>query len=377
LNKKDFFCRQLAATFYHADWHYRNRSTIKLVRYNLESPAFTEQLNQQHPPLDTPKDLADWLAITPSELNWFIDLKRYDASTPKHLQHYQYQLLEKRDGRMRLIEKPKTRLKRLQKQIYDEILSGLETHPAVHGFCPGRNCVSHASVHVGKRYLLLFDIEQCFQSIGWAEVKSVFARMGYPNSVSTHLTALCTHRVCLTGTELKGFEQSQRDRLRQRHLPQGAPSSPALMNAVLHRLDKRLTGLARSLGMDYSRYADDIALSSNEHRDWRFLEPIVGGICLDEGVALNHRKTRIKRSHQRQRVVGVVVNKKVNIDRKSFDTLHAILTNCARHGLKSQNIHSHPNFEAHLLGRIQHVKSLNENRGKKLEKVFASIDRNR
>lgn len=135
----------------------------------------------------------------------------------------------------------------------------------------------------------------------------------------------------------------------------------------------RLKGLANSLDLDYSRYADDIAMSGNSHRDWRFLEPLIGGICLDERVSLNYRKTRIYRTHQKQRLVGIVVNNKPNIDRKYFDVLKATLTNCKRHGIESQNRNGHPYFCAHLLGRIQYVKSLNKPRGLKLERIYHDI----
>ena len=47
------------------------------------------------------------------------------------------------------------------------------------------------------------------------------------------------------------------------HLPQGAPTSPALANLSAYRLDLRLAGLAESAGIVYSRYADDLALSSS------------------------------------------------------------------------------------------------------------------
>ena len=356
------------------NWFSRGTSSPQITRFSLEPSTFTDTANGRYPAIDTLGDLAQWLHLTQAELDWFANFKRFDASAPDKLQHYRYEILEKRDGRMRLIEKPKPTLKGLQRKIYEEILSCSETHPAAHGFCKGRSCLSHASIHVGKQYLLLFDIAECFQSIGWYKVKSVFLARGYPEAVSKYLAALCTHSVRLKQTQLRQFDTSQRDRFKQRHLPQGAPSSPALANAVLHRLDLRLAGLAKSLDLDYSRYADDIAMSGNSHRDWRFLEPLIGGICLDEGVILNYRKTRIKRSHQKQRVVGIVVNNKTNIDRKYFDTLKATLTNCVKFGLDSQNHAEHPQFKAHLLGRIQYVKSLNENRGLKLEKIYRNID---
>ncbi len=433
VNKQVFFARQLAAWLYQADWHYKTLLAIvieyvdhlpkdgnalvnelllhypvkpterKLTDFlnssarvsnwfatnpvptikhlSLASERFTDhptdhtkgKTTKRLPIIDTIGDLAEWLSLSLPELDWFANFWRFDTATPEHLKHYQYQLLEKQDGHIRLIEKPKTRLKQLQRKIYEEILATVKTHSAAHGFCPGRSCLSHASIHTNKRYVMSYDIEQCFQSIGWLQVKTVFLRMGYPAKVSTYLTALCTHSVQLNTRQLMNFDASQRARLRQRHIPQGAPGSPALTNIILYRLDQRLTGLANSLGLNYSRYADDIAMSGNAHRDYRFLQPLIGGICLDEGVTLNNRKTRITRSHQKQRLTGIVVNNKPNIDRKQFDVLKATLTNCARYGLQNQNRNNHPDFDAHLLGKIQYVKSINKQKGVKLERIYQSI----
>lgn len=357
-----------------AQWFKGDRSKPVITRIALTRPSPAASAEMPLPPIDTIGDLAQWLSLTPAELDWFANFWRSDASTPDHLKHYRHDLLEKRKGGKRLIEMPKSRLKLIQRKIYQEILVNLKTHPAANGFCKGKSCISHASNHVAKRYLMSYDIADCFHSIGWQLIKAVFLRLGYAPKVSVYLSALCTHRVQLDYKTLRQFNQAQQERLKQRHLPQGAPTSPALVNAVLYRLDLRLSGLAKSLEMDYSRYADDIAMSSNSHRDWRFLEPLIGGICLDEGVSLNYRKTRISRRHQKQRLVGIVVNTKPNIDRQYFDSLKAILTNCKRHGVESQNHKAHKNFRAHLLGRIQYVKSLNRQRGDKLERLYREID---
>ncbi len=60
------------------------------------------------------------------------------------------------------------------------------------------------------------------------------------------------------------------------------------------RLDTRIAGLARALGARYTRYADDIVLSGDAAlRRWAdCVETRIGAWALDEGFALNHRKTR-------------------------------------------------------------------------------------
>ena len=90
--------------------------------------------------------------------------------------------------------------------------------------------------------------------------------------------------------------------------------------------------------------------------------------------SLNYKKAGIKKSHQKQCVTGIVVSSKTNVDRKYFDRLNAALTNCKMYGLSSRNRQGHPNFHAQLVGRIQYVKSLNEQKGLKLEQIYQQIN---
>ena len=151
------------------------------------------------------------------------------------------------------------------------------------------------------------------------------------------------------------------------HLPQGAPTSPAIANLCVFRLDLRLAGLARAAGAQYTRYADDLAMSGEDDfaRYARWLVPRAAAIATDEGFAVNHRKTRIMRRSQRQHLAGVVLNQRPNIRREQFDQLKATLFNCVQRGPASENRDGHSNFRAHLAGRIAHVQSLHAARGKR------------
>lgn len=354
-------------------WFCRPDPKPKIVKFNLQVRQIHQPTNSYLPVLSNVSDLAEWLDLSYGQLDWLADLKRYDPAAPGYFNHYHYSLLRKRDGSARLIESPKSTLKQIQRKINDRILSYVAMHDAAHGFRKRRSCKTHATLHAGKKYLHLFDLAHCFQSIQWQHVYHIFAGLGYAPAVARNLTALCTHTGYANHELLKQLDSDQRQRLRQRHLAQGAPSSPTLSNAVLFSLDKRLAGLAKSLQLDYSRYADDLAFSGNVHRDWQFLEPLVGCICLEQGFSLNYRKSRLIKPHQRQKITGIVINEKPNIDRRYYDRLKAVLTNCSRYGLRSQNRANHPDFRAHLLGSIQHVKSLNAAKGKKLEGIFKQI----
>jgi hypothetical protein len=99
----------------------------------------------------------------------------------------------------------------------------------------------------------------------------------------------------------------------------------------------------------------------------------VGAIALEEGLAINHRKTQVMRRSTQQRVTGIVVNQKINAPRSQYDRLKAILHNCIRHGAHSQNRQRVDDFRAHLTGRIAHCAMLNPARGAHLKALLARI----
>jgi hypothetical protein len=320
------------------------------------------------PAIVTPGDLADWLALTPGELDWFADLKAlgYKKRNSK-LRHYHYKLLDKGDGAIRLIEAPKPRLKWIQQRILAGILEKIPPHPAAHGFVKGRSVKTFAAPHVGKRVVLRMDLKDFFPSISGARIQTVFRTLGYPEKVADLLGGISTNAVP---------RDVLRDPLYARpHLPQGAPTSPALANICFYRADCRLLGLAESAGAAYTRYADDLAFSGGDDFDRRVerFAAHVAAILIEEDFAVHHRKTRIMRQSVRQHLAGVVANQKLNVWRADYDQLKAILTNCVRHGAASQNRDGHTDFRAHLEGRVSYVESINPEKGKKLRAIFRRI----
>lgn len=320
------------------------------------------------PAIVTPGDLADWLALTPGELDWFADLKAlgYKQAQPK-LRHYYYRVLDKGGGAIRLIESPKPRLKWIQQRILAGILDKIPPHPAAHGFVKGRSVKTFAGPHAGQGVVLRMDLQDFFPSIGGLRIQTVFRTMGYPEAVADLLGGIATNAVPRSVLRHPMYACP--------HLPQGAPTSPALANMCLYRADCRLLGLAESAGARYTRYADDLAFSGGVDLDRRVerFSTHVAAILHEEGFAVHHRKTRIMRQGVRQHLAGVVVNRRLNVWRDDFDRLKATLTNCVRHGPASQNRDGHADFRAHLEGRVSYLESIHAERGKKLRAILERI----
>lgn len=338
------------------------------------------------PPLATTGELAKRLGLGDGELAWLADARGLERTAPdERLRNYHYATIARPGRAPRVIERPKHRLKSTQRQILHEILDWIPVHEAAHGFTPGRSVASHAAAHAGSHVVIRIDLQDFFASIQAGRIYGIFRSAGYPEAVAHTLTALATNVVSAAfwnslprppePANLTAHHRLGRQ-LATPHLPQGAPSSPALANLAAFGLDRRLTGLAASLDTTYTRYADDLTFSGSQRlvRQAPLLRRAVADIARAEGFSVNAAKSTLVTQAGRQRVCGVVVNRHPNLSRDEYDRLRAILHNAPRHGPVSQNRDQLPDFRAHLLGRISWVAALNPQRGARLRGQFALID---
>jgi len=238
--------------------------------------------------------------------------------------------IPKRSGGTRRILAPDNSTKTLQRRILHRLLGRLRSHPAAHGFEKGRSIVTNAEAHVGQAVVVRMDLKDFFPATRAKRVRKYFRRIGWNRPAARLLTNLCT------------FEGG---------LPQGAPTSPRLCNLVNHRLDARLTGLAkrrrlwnfrtgqgaetREVGATYTRYADDMTFSfpTDTPGDIRYVIRVTRLIVGREGYELHlHKKLQIRRRHDLQQVTGLVVNKRVNLPRATRRWLRAVEHRLVVHG---------------------------------------------
>lgn len=242
-------------------------------------------LSQSLPTIATVNELAEFLGISEFELKSF-------CLRPKRF-YNTFERAKKSGKGTRKINAPCNKLKTVQKLIKAKILDYVDVHKSSTGYKRGGSIVDNAQVHVGKRALLNLDIENFFPSISMPRVTGLFSAMGFPEDVAIMLARLCC------------FEHA---------LPQGAPTSPSLANIICHKLDRRLKGLAENRKMQYTRYCDDITLSSDENIAKGFVS-FVKQIIAEEGFFVNEEKTRILTRRSCQIVTGLTVNQKVNVPR--------------------------------------------------------------
>jgi RNA-directed DNA polymerase len=324
----------------------------------------------------TIRELAALAGVEPRVLTWLIwilpDQHRYNTFS-----------IARRNGSERRIEAPVKALKDVQKSVADAMLAAYRAPAHVHGFTSGRSPKSNAEVHVDKFHVLRADLADFFPSITFRRVKGLFK--AWPFEYPAQLADAMARLTCHLGA-----------------LPQGAPTSPIISNFICRRMDRDLARLAAKERCHFSRYADDLIFSTNQH----LFPPAIG--LVDEGVALagdslktvvtqngfsiNTEKTTLTRETQRQRVTGIVVNEKVNVPREYVRSLRSLLYIWRVHGKKAaetsmaEHAAASPNrppgkpsarFEHIVRGRVQYVRSIKGKRNPtyfKLAKALSALD---
>lgn len=176
--------------------------------------------------------------------------------------------------RYRIICVPSPQLMKTQRWIAQNILAHGRTHEASVAYKAGSKIVDAASLHCGCSWLIKLDIVNFFESVTERSVYRVFHEMGYQPLVAFELARICTRQGDRTWTrnpqhkkwqatfearsEISSYSAAQM----LGHLPQGAPTSPMLANLAMYDFDKSVEKIADEFGLIYTRYADDLTLST-------------------------------------------------------------------------------------------------------------------
>jgi retron-type reverse transcriptase len=254
-----------------------------------------------------------------------IDKKTAQAISNNIENHYHSYPIKKASGKLRWIDAPQEPLKSIQKKILDRIIYQFRTHESAVGFVKRLNVKHGAERHLGNKVLLCVDINNFFGSLS---LYQVYAAYGYM------LSNLAAKRVNFN-YKTEDVELLVKLTTYKSHVPQGAPTSPALANIICRRMDRELQAIADKNDLTYTRYADDIAFSHlNKNYKITKIMKQVRNILKYYGLTLNKNKTRVLRPHRRMSVTGVVINEKLSVPKYVWRNVRAQLHNLERDNKK-------------------------------------------
>lgn len=332
-------------------------STMRTRNRHIRDLLADDAMLEKHglPLWKTEEDVARALGISLKEL-WFFAIHREKELQP----HYVTFALPKRSGGKRLIMAPKRRLKAIQRKLLGLLAGKLPVSEHAHAFLPGKSIRTGAEPHVGKSFVLKLDLENFFPTVTFARVRGLLIAYGYSFPVATTLAVL------MTEAERQPVEVDGKVfhvPAGQRHCVQGAPTSPALCNAVVLRLDNRLAGLARKHQLFYTRYADDLTFSGELSRaEMLKLRTVIRHIIEEEGFKVNVAKTKLMGRGTRQAVTGVVVNEVAGLSRQERRRIRAMLHQLGQGKLPAD-------MHARAEGKLAYVSMLNARQAEQLRPI--------
>jgi hypothetical protein len=249
-------------------------------------------------------------------------------------------------------------LKVIHRRIKDTIFVNVEFPDYLQGSLKQRDYVSNARKHVNQQILICEDVKKFFPSVLASKVEDVWcAFFGFSLPVAQLLTQLTT---------------------KDGSLPQGAITSSYLANLVLWRDEPLLHAKMAEKGITYSRYVDDMVMSSKKYlskseQAWAIAQ--VYGMLRKNSLSAGRNKHEIFSATKPMIATKLIVNRKPSLPHKKRSKIRAQirqLEQCAESGSQNDALRElagkasqsvgqlgrfHPNEAGHLKERIQAVRN--------------------
>lgn len=237
----------------------------------------------------------------------------FAASSP--YRYKVYSIAKRNSNERRIIAHPSKELKFIQRVISEQLIEVLPIHSAAKAYTKDLSIKDNALPHANSKYMLKMDLKDFFPSIK-------------PSLFFNECRRLNIEFSDLDKELLEGFLFWKRRRSTSLVLSIGAPSSPLVSNFILYRFDETVSRYCRSLGIKYTRYADDLTFSTNEKgvllkfpaKVRRMLH-----LLYDGQIKVNLRKTVLSSKGHNRHVTGITLTNegKLSVGRETKRTLSA------------------------------------------------------
>lgn len=293
--------------------------------------------------------LAKRLPLSRSELLLLI------ATAPNR---YKVHAIEKRHNRgKRLIAQPTAEVKVVQRIVQKYFTGKLPVHECAKAYQPKTSIKDHATPHATNRFLLKIDFKDFFPSIASEDFCSHLER----HVQIDHQSAEVFARVFFWRPK----------RTNKLILAIGAPSSPWLSNTILFEFDTRVAEYCDAAGIIYTRYADDLALSTNNANVLGDALAKIRSICAEltyPRLTINEDKTVFTSKKHNRTLTGLVLSNdgSVSIGRERKREIRALAKNY-------ENGRIEPEKVAYLRGLLAFTLSIDRPFNSSIERMIGTV----
>ena len=247
--------------------------------------------------------------------------------------------IKKRNGKERHILSPQYDLKKIQNNILNKLLYDKRVSNYAKAYVKEISLVDNVSVHKGYKYILKLDIKDFFESVSYVDIYNIFKEFGFSKRICGLLSYLTTY---------------------DDYLPQGAPTSPYLSNLVLRDFDYKIGEWCEENNINYTRYSDDMTFSMNEYN--KDIIRFVRVNLYKYGLELNNDKICLIHNSKQQKITGIVVNNKIQVDSKYRKKIRQEVYYIKKYGIDEHlnkiNVTDKEKYIKSLYGKILFVLSV-------------------
>ncbi|CAI3941990.1 unnamed protein product [Commensalibacter communis] len=257
--------------------------------------------------------------------------------------------IEKKNGGQRCIIDTVDPLKSLLKSINKVFFKNVYFPEYLTGSISGRDYISNVKIHRNSKNIITEDITSFFDNITESHVYDIWRRFfRFSDSVSQILTQLTT---------------------KDGKIHQGVPTSSYLANLSLWRHEKDFVNDLKKKGFVYSRYVDDMAISSSnviskEDKTW-VISHLIGMLSANK-LRIKRSKHAVLTSNKPMNIMGLNINgSKPTTLKKDRDIIRATLHRFDKHpaSFSVEDLRS-------LQGKIINIRRMHISKGEKFLKQF-------
>lgn len=213
--------------------------------------------------------------------------------------YYKDYYITKKNGGKRCISQASPELKSMQYWIVENILKKLPISRGAFAYKKGDSIKKHALVHKLSKYIFHTDIINFFGNIHSEMLTPIIAK---------HLNILDELEIDCSSAN----DEIKKICFRNNALCIGTVSSPIISNIIMYEFDENMIDYCKKNGWIYSRYADDIYISSKRYLPSN-LKDIIYKELKKYNLTMNSNKTSFISPKHCRKITGVVLTNDRNI----------------------------------------------------------------
>lgn len=250
--------------------------------------------------------------------------------------------IKKHNNKYRHIQAPNEELKQEQYKILNELQSkNIKISNKANGFINKKSIFTNAQDHINQELILNIDLKDFFDNISIKQIENKLKEYNIEN-----------------------YKYISKVLTRRGHLVQGSPASPYISNIVFYNTDIKIEEFCNNHNIKYSRYADDMTFSGSKEVILNNKQNIIN-LILNNGWKISWNKVELNFKSGRQKVTGIVVNEKMNIEKKQRNHMRAIC-HCIERDINNKTIKNEEDLIklynisiCELLGKLNYFRMAN------------------